>query len=250
MCLILYQAHTNNNNPHNQVRDAIRQAAVRRQRAAANVRAEVFDAVRTRGGYVDACKEAEDVWVAWGGGPGYTDGWAPVWWREGPPSEHPSDSEEPAETASHQDAAHGSTCSGRKPFCVQSTCRDVDCDAAVVKEGAAVCGTRARVQADAERIIAILLAGRSTAMVRFDAVPFIFEGLAHRPPQRRSLAADPMTELRNMCHELNQKHILPNFDSFDMDSLPPAVADMCMALLMGPVRAYIPDYDPFKEAVL
>lgn len=59
-----------------------------------------------------------------------------------------------------------------------------------------------------------------------------------------------MTEFRNMCHELNQEHILPNFYSFDMDSLEPAVADMCRALLMGPVRAYIPDYDPVREAVL
>lgn len=53
-----------------------------------------------------------------------------------------------------------------------------------------------------------------------------------------------------MCHELNQKYILPNFDSFDMDVLPPTVADMCMALLMGPVRAYIPDFDHVREGAV
>lgn len=50
---------------------------------------------------------------------------------------------------------------------------------------------------------------------------------------------DTKTELRNMCHELNKKHILPNYTTFDMDSLPPAVADMCLALMMAPVRAYV-----------
>lgn len=138
------------------MRDTIRHVAVRRQKTAVNVRVEAVDAMRTRGPYVDACKAAEDVWVAWGGEAGYTEGWAPVWWRDLPTSEYPTD-DEAADTIDEQ---------VKSPLRVQ-----VAVDPVVThKKGNiiedATAGKRARLQADAGRINNILMAARASAMVR------------------------------------------------------------------------------------
>lgn len=229
-----------------QTRDAIRQAAVRRQKATIDARAESFDAVRGRGGYKDVCKDAEDVWMAWGGEPGVTHEWGPVWWRDLPSSEYTSDDEHDGAHSIKSHSIQSPTASssvdnvGEKIVQPLPTVGD---DVTMVDVGTA--RLRARLQADARRIDTVLDNGRARAMVRVSCVL-----LFPRPmvAQRLAMATDTRTELRNLCHELNQTHILPNFYSFDMDSLPPPVADMCMALLMGPVRAYIPDYDPIKDA--
>lgn len=152
---------------------------MRRHKAAVNARAEAFDAVRSRGGYIDACKEAEGVWVAWGGEPGLSDGWAPVWWRE--LADDPTFTKDETVLEDGDGAKEGSTTESddgaAQPFAtaINSDPSSPHVPSAPLDDATA--RLRSRLHADAPRINAILEQGRATALVReaatLSCLPFL-----------------------------------------------------------------------------